>query len=257
MFLFISFIFGLAIGSFLNCLIYRIHEEKTILGRSYCPDCRKTISWYDNLPLLSFLFLRGRCRNCKKTISWQYPLVEMITGTLFSLALFFNPELQAFNFAFIDLHSFILLLRDWFLISTMIIIFIYDLRWYLILDIISLPSCIIILIFNLYLGIDWKNLLLASIVGGGFFLAQFLISRGRWIGGGDIRLGFLMGLALGWPKIIVALFLAYIIGSIIGLSLIWLGYKKIDSQVPFGVFLSIATIIVLFWGDFILRWYLG
>lgn len=244
------FIFGTMIGSFLNCLIWRLHKKETILGRSYCPHCRRGIAWYDNVPILSFVFLRGHCRHCKKNISWQYPAVELTAGVLFVIAFMLNYEL------FLDFR-FLSLFKYWFIISVMIVVFIYDLRWYLILDIVTLPACLIIFLLNLSLGMDWRNLLISGIIGGGFFLLQFVVSRGRWIGGGDIRLGLLMGLALGWPDILTALLLAYFGGSIIGLGLIALGRKKMSSKVPMGVFLSAATLVVLFWGERILDWYLG
>lgn len=257
------FIFGMMIGSFLNCLIWRLHEKETIMGRSYCPKCKKQIVWYDNLPVLSFLILKGKCRQCGKAISWQYPLVELITGALFVVAFF---GIQGQEFMIYDLGfrnnslisgSIINLFRDWYIIAIMTIVFIYDLRWYLILDIVTLPACVIVFLLNLALGITWQNMLISGIIGGSFFLFQFLVSKGKWIGGGDVRLGLLMGIALGWPLILVAIFIAYIIGSIIGVGLIALKKKAWGSQIPLGVFLSIATIITLFWGRAILNWYLS
>ncbi len=244
------FIFGLIIGSFLNCLIYRLHKNKSMMGRSFCPKCKKQISWYDNIPILSFLFLNGRCRYCKQKISWQYPLVEFITGILFVIA--FIVEFSIFQN-----QDILMLFRNWFIISVMIIVFIYDLKWYLILDIITLPASLILLIWNLYLGMNWQNMLISVIIGIGFFLSQFLISRGKWIGGGDIRLGMLMGLSLGWPMILVAIILAYFIGSIVSILLILFKKKKFSSKIPLGIFLSTATVITLFWGDIILNWYLN
>src|SRR3989339_300943 len=185
-----SFIFGLIIGSFINCLIWRLHEKEGLWNRSYCPKCKHKISWYDNVPVLSFIFI-------------------------------------------------------------------YDLRWYLILDIITLPACLVVFIVNLMLGFEWQNLLISGIIGGSFFLFQFVVSRGRWIGGGDIRLGLLMGFALGWPYILVAIFLAYFMGAIISVGLVAGGKKKWGSKIPLGIFLSTAAIITLFWGDEILNWYLG
>ncbi len=270
--LFFIFLFGLTIGSFLNCLIWRLHKGEGILNRSYCPKCKKQIAWYDNIPVLSFIFLGGKCRHCGKSISWQYPIVELITAILFVVALLVNLNylpLNAFpNFQFsisklLTSHFLLLTLRDWFLITVMIIIFIYDLRWYLILDVITLPACAIILILNLIISFQcnqcpqWSNLLISGIIGGSFFLIQFIISRGKWIGGGDIRLGLLMGLALGWPNIIAAIFLAYLIGSIIGIGLLLTGRKKWCSKLPLGVFLSVATVVVLFWGERIIEWYMN
>jgi len=187
--------------------------------------------------------------------------VEIITGLLFTLAVYlnfqfpisnFHPEDSGQNFKFL-----LLLARDWFLISVMIIIFIYDLRWYLILDIITLPAAAILLAMNLMLGYSWQSLLFSAIIGSSFFLIQFVVSKGKWIGGGDIRLGLLMGLALGWPDALAAIFLAYFIGSIAGLGLIAFKRKKWGSEIPLGVFLSLGAVITLFWGDIILNWYLN
>jgi len=264
-FLFLVFFFGLVIGSFLNCLIWRLHRNETILGRSYCPKCKKQIDWYDNIPVLSFLILKGKCRHCRKKISWQYPAVESIVGVLFVMSFYLNYELRImdygtgiFNLSILQDSLFIIqVLRDWFLIAVMTVIFIYDLRWYLILDIVTLPACIIIFLLNLALGITWQNMLISGIIGSSFFLFQFLISRGKWIGGGDIRLGLLMGIALGWPNILAAILLAYFIGSFVGIGLILSKKKEWGSQIPLGIFLSTATIITLFWGNKIVDWYLN
>jgi len=237
------FLFGLIIGSFLNCLIWRLHTGESLFGRSYCPKCKKQIAWYDNLPVVSYFLLAGKCRECGKAISWQYPTVELATGILFVLA-FVNH----FQFS-------IEILRDWFIISVMIVIFIYDLRWYMILDIVTLPACLIILIANLILGLSLWNLLISGIIGGSFFLIQFIISQGKWIGGGDIRLGLLMGLALGWPGVIMAIIISYFLGSIVGLGLIAAGKKQWGSEVPLGVFLAFGTLVTLFWQAEILNWY--
>jgi len=257
--LFSIFIFGLIIGSFINALIYRMHEGVSMMGRSYCPKCKSQIAWYDNIPVLSYIFLGGKCRTCKEKISLQYPLVELIIGLLF-LEVFlhiFKLQLSTFEFIILDSKLIIELIRDLFFVSIMIIIFIYDLRWYLILDRITLPSIIIIFIFNILLDYKWQNLLLAGFIGGGFFLFQFLISKGRWIGGGDIRLGVLMGVMFSWPMILLSLFLSYIIGSLISISLLVLKKKKWSSEVPLGIFLTSASIITLFWGEQILSWYLN
>ena len=244
------FSFGLIIGSFLNCLVWRLRTGESLLGRSYCLKCKKQIAWYDNLPVLSFVLLKGKCRQCGGKISWQYPIVELTTGVLFVLAYYLNYELRITNYELI-----IQLLRDWFLISAMMVIFIYDLRWRLILDVVTLPAGLVVLILNLALGFSLWNLLVSGIIGSGFFLLQFLISGGKWIGGGDIRLGLLMGLALGWPGVIVAIIISYFLGSLVGLGLIAAGKKRWGSEVPLGVFLAAGTIIDLFWQEQILNWY--
>lgn len=252
------FIFGTLIGSFLNCFIWRLYKREGLWNRSYCPKCRGKIAWYDNIPVLSYLILRARCRHCREHISVQYPVVEFITGVLFVLAFYniFGSSDLISNFKFqISNSSYIQLLRSFFVISVMIVIFIYDLRWYLILDKVTLPACVIVIVLNLFLGMSLVNFLIAGVVGASFFLFQFVISRGRWIGGGDIRLGLLMGLILGWPHVLTAIFLAYFIGSFVGIALLVSGRKEWGSQIPLGIFLSTAAIMVLFWGDKILSWY--
>lgn len=262
------FILGLIIGSFINCLIWRIHEEESILGRSYCPKCKNQIAWHDNIPVLSFLFLKGKCRHCHEKISWQYPVTELITGLLFLLAFLFevesfsklssNSQFLIFNFQSIFNFEFLVtLFRDLFFIPIMIIIFIYDLRWYMILDRVTLPSILIIFILNLFLGFDFWNLLLGIFAGAAFFAIQFIVSKGRWIGGGDIRLGALMGAMFSWPMVLLAIFLAYLIGSIISIVLVVSGKKEWGSEVPLGIFLTTSSVLVLFWGKEILNWYLN
>ena len=278
--LLIIFIVGLCVGSFLNCLIYRLRRQKTILGRSYCPHCKQPIAWYDNIPLISFILLKGECRHCKRPIAWQYPAVELATGILFVLAYinfqFFPPQrdpamavtifnfqtisdVQILKFQFIIHNSKLLiqLLRDWLFVCILIVVFIYDLRWQLILDKVTVPAIIVAFGLNLWLGMNWLNLLAAAGIGGGFFLAQYLISRGRWIGGGDIRLGGLMGLMLGWPQILTALILAYVSGAVVGVGLLLERKKQLSSRLPFGTFLSAATIAAMLWGENMLEWYLG
>jgi len=171
-----------------------------------------------------------------------------------------NYELWFLNSNFLIHNSLFIIqiLRDWLIIAVMIIIFIYDLRWYLILDAVTLPAAGALFVLNLFLGFSWLNLIICGIIGASFFLAQFIISRGKWIGGGDIRLGLLMGLALGRLDLLVlAIMLAYFMGSIVGVSLMMAGKKKWGSKLPLGVFLSTATVITLFWGERILGWYLG
>lgn len=288
--LFFSFLIGLSVGSFLNCLIYRLKEKEllnnkttkplnrlrgffgmTIKERSYCPKCKNKLGVLDLIPVFSFIFLGGKCRYCHQKISWQYPIVELLTGVIFTVAAYqiFSldfTEILDFRFQIFEVGRLFLLFRNWFFISVLLFIFIYDLKYYLIPDKIILPAIIITLVFNTILqycsvlkyspslNLNWLfystnpnflNFLFAAVIGGGFFLVQFLISKGRWIGGGDIRLGVLMGLMLGWPATLFALFLAYIIGAIIGIGLIVTGKKSWQSQIPFGPFLAGATIITL------------
>ena len=253
----IIFILGLAVGSFSNCLAERWGQDKSMKGRSCCPKCSHQLAWYDNIPLLSFCLLKRRCRYCRQPIAWQYFLVELIVGLLFVLAFYFSPWRFELYWQSALWPSALTLLRNWLLIGWLNIIFLMDLRYYVIVDKVSLTGAAMMLAFNLLLGFSWQNLALAGIIGAGFFLLQFIVSQGKWIGGGDIRLGLLMGLALGWPQVLVAMMLAYLLGAVCGVGLMLTGKKQLSSKLPFGTFLSVATIICLFFGQQLLIWYLG
>ncbi|MBI4090963.1 MAG: prepilin peptidase [Candidatus Komeilibacteria bacterium] len=240
-------LFGLIVGSFLNAVLYRLSvNDSAFRGRSYCPACRHVLAPRDLIPLLSYLFLHGKCRHCKVPISLQYPVIEAVTGFAFiAVYVYFG---QSFG-----LRAGLYMVYTGFLI----LIFAYDLMHYLILDSVILLSAIVTFIGNLLLGVSWSSMLIAGSVTAGFFAAQFVLSRGRWIGGGDIRLGFLMGVMLGWPVVLAALFISYVAGSIIGVGLIAFGKKTLQSKVPFGTFLTAATFVSLFWGQELITWYLG
>lgn len=247
----IFFMFGLVIGSFLNVVILRIKKKKSfVAGRSACLHCKHVLGFWDLIPLFSFLFLRGRCHYCHKKLSWQYFLMEFGTGIVFVLIFFStnNPRVVPTDY----LITLFYLILSCFLI----IIFVYDYKYYLILDKITVPAIILAFFGNLYFGISWQSLLIGAAAAGGFFFLQFVVSKGKWIGGGDIRLGVLMGFILGWERTLLALFIAYFIGAIFGIILMIVKRKKIDDQLPFGTFLSIATFICLIYGNQILAWYL-
>jgi len=255
LFYFSIFLFGLAIGSFLNCLIYRLKTGQGFLkGRSFCPNCKHTLSWQDLIPLLSFLILKGKCHYCQKPISLQYPLIELTTGILFILTIY-NLQFTIYN-----LENFFTLGYLLFIVSCLLVIFVYDLKHYIIPDRVLFPAIIIALIFNFQFLISkqflfFSYLILSAIGAAAFFLAIVLISRGKWMGVGDIKLAFLMGLFLGWPNILVALFSAFLIGAIIGIILMILGKKTLKSEVPFGPFLVTGTFLALFWGQEIVNFY--
>ena len=250
----VVFLTGLVVGSFLNCVIYRLNTKESFLfSRSHCPKCHHILKWYDLIPILSFIIVKGKCRYCKKKISWQYPLVEIATGIVFLLIL--NYELRIMNYGFnleIMLNSLFLILNSCFLI----VIFVYDLKHYIIPDKIIYPAIAIVLIFNFQFSI-FNSSILSGLGAAGFFFLFWLISRGRWMGFGDVKLGFFMGLFLSWPNILVALFSAFFIGAIIGIGLIALGKKTLKSQVPFAPFLVIGTFIALFFGKEIINWYMS
>ena len=239
------FIFGLIIGSFLNCVIYRLEKGKSLWGRSYCPHCKHTLIWTDLVPVFSFLFLKGRCRYCHKKISIQYPMVEILTALIFLLILNFQP----LNLKFSILNLLFLL----YIVSSLIVIFIYDLKHYLIPDKILFPAIIIAFIYN-FLNF---NYLLAAFIAFSFFLFIYLISKGQWMGFGDVKLSILLGLILGFPNILVGLFLSFFFGAIIGIGLIYLNKKGLKSEIPFAPFLIMGTFVAMFFGDRIIQCYFG
>ena len=249
----IIFIFGLVVGSFLNCVIYRLEKNKSFLkGRSFCPYCKHVLKSQDLIPVFSFLILKGKCRYCRKHISWQYPLVEIATGFLFLLISNFQFPISNFQ---ILLNLCFLFLVSCFLI----IIFVYDLKHYIIPDKVVYPAILIAFIY-LIAAHDLRLMiyaLLSAFLASGFFLFIILVSKGKWMGLGDVKLAFFMGLFLGFPNILAALFFAFLIGAIIGVGLILKGRKTLKSEVPFGPFLVIATFIAFFWGRILIDWYLN
>lgn len=226
---FLIFIFGLSVGSFLNVVICRLETKESIVAkRSHCPQCGAVLKWYDLIPLLSFVFLLGKCRSCGKKINWQYPVVEIATGLLFLL--FFN------------LYFYLII------ICFLIIIFVYDLKHYIIPNKVVFPAIILSFFYSIFIG-SFLNFLLAALGASGFFLALVLVSKGRWMGMGDVKLAFLMGLILGWPNILAALFLAFLSGAVVGVALIIFGKKGLKSQIPFGPFLAGATVLMMLCGQ--------
>ena len=250
---FFVFIGGLMIGSFINVVVHRLKtQEKIFPGRSHCPKCKKQISWYDNIPILSFILLRGRCRHCHKKISWEYPLVELACGSLFlfnALVILGNQNLLTLNaIALFDLGA------SFIFTGFFIIIFLYDLKYYLILDQLSIPLIIFALIINLF-NYSLKNLIIGGIIGLGFFALQYFLSKGQWIGEGDLRLGLAIGFILGFPKVFLGIGLAYFLGSIIAVILLATRKKSLTSKIPFGPFIVLATYLIFLFGDFIINKY--
>lgn len=243
----ILFIGGLLLGSFVNMLIWRVPNGITLKGRSLCVNCRHPLAWTDLFPVASFVFLRFKCRYCAQSISWRYPLIEMATAAALVYAFISRPLLFA---APLDALFTILTL------SALIAVFTIDYEYQIIPDIITVPSIIVLLIVQIAHGVAATSLALAVLVAGGFFAAQYAFSKGRWIGDGDIRLGILMGVILGWPAILTALIIAYSLGACIGLMLIGLGKAKLSSKTPFGTYLSAATFIALLYGPQLFDWYL-
>lgn len=239
------FILGLMVGSFLNSVVYRLEVGKSFLrGRSICPKCKHELAWFDLIPIFSYIFLVGKCRYCKDRISAHYPIVELITGILF---------LSVFLMGGLVLET----LFNLIIISFLIVIFIFDLKHYIIPDRIVYAAIIVSILWLIYTKADLLSVGYALSASFGFFMILVLVSKGRWMGMGDVKLAFFMGLFLGWPNVLVALFSAFLIGSIAGLFLIFRGKKSISSEVPFGPFLVAGTFIALFEGEKLMNWYLN
>ena len=246
----------------MNVVIFRLKTGGEIINsRSQCPHCKEKLSWYELIPLVSFIIQLGKCRKCGKSISWQYPLVEFFTGLLFLAGfVYFNPDglIAGLQFPYIIYNLFL-----WITFCFLIIVFVYDLKHYLVEDKVIYPAIIIALVFNIYLWINSGSLsvltsaIAAALIVGGFFLTIILVSRGKWMGAGDVKIGIFMGLVLGLPQTLIALFLAFLLGTVVSIILLILKKKTLKSEIPFGPFLVLATIIALFFSSVLLNWYLG
>ena len=255
-------VLGLVIGSFLNVVIARVPEGKSVWRpRSACPGCATPIAWYDNIPVVSFVALRGRCRHCGMAISRRYPVVEAVTGLVFAIG-YLRVD-SAADFAIAGL-----------LLAMLIAITAIDFAHQIIPDVISLPGIVLGLGSNLLLGRvaaaerlcarapgnscapAWLDSLIGIIVGGGIFLVIIVASRGG-MGGGDMKLGAMLGAFLGWKLGLLAVLLGVFGGGAAAISLLLLRRKGRKEAIPFGPFLALGGAIALLWGDTILEWYLG
>lgn len=238
----ITIIYGVLIGSFLNVCIYRIPEKQSVVVvRSHCMSCGKQIKWYDLVPLVSFLILRGKCRYCKAKLSWQYPSVEALNGILYGIIVLVN----GFN-----ITSILYCLAT----SALLALSIIDWRTY------EIPPS-----FNIFIGIlgiirlildlpHWYNYVIGFVSVSGFLLLIFLVTKGRGIGFGDVKLMAAAGLLLGWKLIILSLGLGCVLGSIIHITLMYV--KDKDRVLAFGPYLSLGIFISMLYGEQIIEWYL-
>jgi prepilin signal peptidase PulO-like enzyme (type II secretory pathway) len=281
----ILFIFGVAIGSFINVLSLRYKDggsiffTKKIQGRSHCPHCTKVLQWYELLPLLSFVIQRGRCRGCKTPLSWQYPAVELITGLLTAalpIVLYHHmggPMLLAQG----NIGWLYAAIATWLLITyTSITLSAIDLRLQIIPDQSNVLLGILgitliafkqtgLLSYPYFTGSYGSALgaisspLISSLVAAAAGLIIFggivLLTRGRGMGLGDVKLAIPIGLILGWPDAIVAFAAAFVVGAISGILLIARRKATMKAAVPFGPFLVIGLFVTIFYGEKILRWY--
>lgn len=245
----ISILFGAMVGSFLNVCIYRLPKEESIVRPgSHCPQCNNPIRFYDNIPILSYLLLRGKCRHCQAPISVQYPVVEAATAlSSFFLFLRFGASLS-FIYYFL-------------FVAGLIVITVIDLYHQIIPDVISLPGIVIGVLGSLLIPqiAFWTSLIGMVSGGGSLFLVatvyQWLFKR-EGMGGGDVKLLAMIGAFLGWKAVILTILLSSFIGSIIGITVMLIKGKDFKYAIPFGPFLALGAVISLFWGEDLIRWYL-
>ncbi len=276
-------VFGIIFGSFINAWVWRLRkqdelahavdskkekkskasakklaaekEKYSILrGRSMCPHCEHVLAAKDLVPLFSWLSLGGKCRYCRAPISWQYPVVELVTGLVFALSYVFWP--YGFDAVGIALFAAWLVFVIGFMVLT-----VYDIRWQELPDEIVWPLNALALLQVLLsihakdIGILWGGLMAVGVIAGLFWIL-FEVSKGRWIGFGDVKLGIALGLLAGGPlKALLVLFAASLLGTLVSLPTIIKRHKNLSFQVPFGPFLIAGLAIVYFWGDQIIEWY--
>lgn len=268
---------GLAFGSFVNALVWRLRQQERArslpgrqagkeqgakysisTGRSVCTSCGHKLAAQDLIPIFSWLALGGRCRYCNKPVSWQYPVIELLTAALFVLSYTFWPTtLNLQNLAdFVEFGFWLV-----FLVGFMALI-VYDLRWMLLPNRIIFPLYVVAaagVLVEAILTTDYYLLTTAAAgaaVGGGLFYIIFQASGGKWIGGGDVKLGFLLGIIVGGPWLaFLMLFVASILGTAASLPMIASGKATRTSRIPFGPFLIAAAIIVYLSGQQIIDWY--
>jgi prepilin signal peptidase PulO-like enzyme (type II secretory pathway) len=266
-------LFGLVFGSFVNALVWRVHEQeheshkkkpnKAYLtklsvskGRSMCPDCKHELAAKDLIPVASWLSRGGKCRYCRKPISKQYPMVELATAAVFVISYVWWPV------DFDDAQKAIFVV--WLMVLTgLMALLVYDARWKLLPNRIMYPLGWIagILAMLTIASADrplraFVDVVLAVVVGGGIFYVLFQVSNGKWIGGGDVKLGWLLGLVVGTPgKALLFIFAASLLGTVYSLPLIASNKLKRDSTIPFGPFLIAGAFLVALFGQDFLNWY--
>jgi len=242
-----AFLFGAAVGSFLNVCIYRLPEDKSIISPgSHCPQCLKPIRYYDNIPLLSYLLLRGKCRFCGSRISPQYWIVELLTAS-FSVLLFL-------------LYPVVEYLIYFALFCSLVVITFIDLKHQIIPDVISIPGIGAGFLASLVLPrITWVDSLLGIALGGGILYAvamgYYLITKTEGMGGGDIKLLAMIGAFLGAQAVVVTIFVSAFVGSVVGVAMMAFRGKGRKYAIPYGPFLALGAVISLFWAESLVAWY--
>lgn len=258
---------GLALGSFVNALVWRLHEQtktqnkislqslSVVNGRSMCPSCTHLLAWYDLVPIFSWLSLRGNCRYCKKSISRQYPIIELCLAVLLPLSLYYWPYILQTTLSYI---VFVLWIP---IVVLLVAASLYDIKWMELPNRLLYPLAGLVVVQQILLAVEqhkggtFISGLIGGIIVGGFFWIIYQISGGKWIGGGDVRYGFVMGLLLGWQKALLGLMVASYAGTIVVVILILIKKYHKKMKLPFGPFLISATYISLLWGQYFIDYY--
>ncbi len=245
-----AFILGLFIGSFLNVCIYRIPKgESVVWPPSHCPECGERIKPYDNIPVISYLILKGKCRSCGERISYQYPAVELLTGLLTAAAV------CRFGLTFSALYYLIL---TYYLIVVSFI----DLKTMEVPVRLSYGALLSGLLLSFFVpNHSFKEAVFGASFGAGiilFIIETYYVFTGKeGMGYGDANIMAVVGAFLGWKKALLTLFLASFVGALIGIALILINKDKREKAIPFGPFLSIGALLSLYFGDALIKWYLG
>jgi prepilin signal peptidase PulO-like enzyme (type II secretory pathway) len=247
-------LFGLLFGSAINAMVWRLHVGRSwVRGRSECPECGHTLSSMDLVPVLSWIALGGKCRYCRAPIK-DHPIVEVLTGVVFALS--------AYVLIGVGVASWVQF-GFWLILAVMLIILaVYDQRWLLLPDKVMLPLIVVAFAYCVSLAVAAHSprilaeyLLTAMLTGGAFYSLVFF-SKGRAMGGGDIKLAFAMGLILGPERTLLALLVAFNVAAIVGVALIAMRRRSRRDQIPFGPFLVAGTVIAFLFGQQIIEWYL-
>lgn len=243
----VAFLFGLAFGSFANVLIDRLPNGASILGRSSCDHCKKTLRWYELIPVVSYALQGGRCRRCKKSLSIQYPLVELATGFLFTYIYAFT------GFTLLGLSLLVIGF-------SLLVILIADLKYMIIPDGMLIAMLVGIIIGFFVENIPWSTIqahLLSGMLASAGFYGLWRATGGRGMGFGDVKLVGVLGLLLGFPDIVVALYGAFLTGAVVGVILILGSKRSMKSAIPFGPFLIGGALFALRFGDLVTDWWYG
>lgn len=243
------FFVGLCVGSFLNVCIYRIPNGRSIVRpASACPGCGTPIRWYDNIPVFSYIILRGRCRSCQTKVSLRYPMVEMLTG-LFALVvwLHFGPTWQSMVY--------------FLFIAALLVITFVDIDHQIIPNEISIPGIPIGFALSFLPGAPvWQDALIGIVVGGGSLYAiiwiYFLLTRRQGMGLGDVKLLAMIGAFTGWRGVLFTIMASSFIGTVVGLAEMIRTRQGMKLAIPFGPFLAIGAVIYIFFGPQLIDWYL-